>query len=131
MILEDFLRFFNNTRPGIIIELKEHNKNLTSGPINYYKKNKTKIDKLINEYKEMAEKRNEYKKSIFFDYIYKDNKNKKDTNEDDWIENTEENFKKLYKMFDEKGIQSLEENLLKICVKAIKGKKLGEILEEI
>ena len=131
LILEDFLRFFNTTRPGIIIELKEHNKNLTSGPINYYKKNKTKIDKLINEYKEMAEKRNKYKESIFFDYIYKDNKNKKDTNEDDWIENTEENFKKLYKMFDEKGIQSLEENLLKICVKAIKGKKLGEILKEI
>ena len=131
LILEDFLRFFNETRKDIIIELKEYNKNLASGPINYYKKNQTKIDELINEYEEMAKKRNEYKKSIFFDCIYKDNKNKKDTDENNCIENTEENFQKLYKIFDEKGIQSLGENLLKICVKAIKGKKLEEILKEI
>ena len=78
LILEDFLGFFNVTQKDNIIELREHIKNMTSGPINYYNKNKSQIDKLIDEFKEDAKIRYEKNKSSIFGNLYKKNKTKKD-----------------------------------------------------
>ena len=58
-------------------------------------------------------------------------KSKKDTNETDWLQDTEGDFVNLGKIFDDGGIQSLNENLLALCVDTIKGKNEDEIKIEI
>ena len=135
VILEDFLGFFKEDQKDNIQSLKEHIKNMSSGPINYYEKNKQAIDDLINRYEDEAIQRNEKSKSIFFTYIYKLKKNQyiKD-NEQKWLDETEKDFEQLKNIFNDKGINFFSRNnkqLFNLCLKAIKGKNKDDILKEI
>ena len=135
LILEDFLGFFNETQKENIKELLELIKNLSSGPVNFYEKNKERIENLINSFEEGAKKRNSQNKSSFFIYIYRGIKKKyKKDEEQILIEKAEKDFNKLKTIFDDNGVQALNKNdkdLLKSCLESIKGKKEEEILNEI
>ena len=129
IILDDFVRFFGESQKDNINSIKEYIKNLISGPINYYQNNKNNIDKFMEEYEEKAKERYDKNKSSIFSNIYNDIKIKnKNSTEQSWINKTEEEFKKMKKIF--KDNENLDNNTLQICLKTIKGKSKKEILNE-
>ena len=128
IILDDFLRFFGESQKQNIVIIKDYIKNMSSGPINYYEKNKKQIDVLINEYEYDSLKRTEKVKSFIFCNIYNEIKSK--FFEQFWLRETEQDFEKLREIFEDKNFQTLEENTLPICLKIIKGKSKEEILDE-
>ena len=132
MILEDLILFFKKAHEDKIKILEEYIKKLKSGPINFYKKNGEKIEELIKQFEKGAKERKELIKSFLFFNIYKENKNKfKNRDEQIWIVETENDFKKLKNIFNGKKIQTLDKDILKICSDSIKGKKREEISKEI
>ena len=87
---------------------------------------------MIKQFEEGAKERKEKMKSFFFINIYKANKNKlKNANEQILIDEAENNFKRLKNIFNKEGIQTLDKDILKICLDSIKGKKREELSEEI
>ena len=132
IILEDFLGFFKETQKDNINKLEEYKKKLSSGPINFYDKNKENIEKLIKNYEQESRKRNEKNKSCFFSSIYKYNKNNfKNADEQTLIVQTEKDFCLVKEIFEDKGIQSLNKTLQKIFLETLKGKDEEEIKREI
>ena len=131
IILDDLVGFFGKSQKENIKLIKIYIREMSSGPINYYEKNKEQIDKLIIEFEKDSLERSEKIKSFIFCNIYNDKKRKnKDSSEKSWINETEEDFKKLKEIFEDNGIQSLDENILKICLKTLKGKSKEEIVNE-
>ena len=131
IVLEDFLFFFKKKEKENIKLLKEFIESIKSGSLNYYEKNKNKkVEELINNNKDEAKNRNFLKKSEFFTKILEYNKK---NIKDDYIclNETTNNFNELLKLFEENGIQKLEPTILKIFLKAIKGKKEEEISQNI
>ena len=123
--------FFGESQKKNITDIKEHIKNMSSGSINYYEINKKLIDGLINEYEDGSLERSEKRKSFIFGNIYNNKKiNFKNSPEEFWVREAENDFEKLREIFGDRGIQSLDENTLQICLKTIKGKSKEEILDE-
>ena len=131
IILDDFVGFFGESQKKNIDDIKVYIKNMSSGPINYYEKNKKQIDDLINEYENSSLQRSEKRKSFIFCNIYNYKKiNFKNSVEQFWVTEAENDLEKLKKIFEDKDIQSLDKNTLQICLKTIKGKSKEEILDE-
>ena len=123
LILEDFLEFLNISEKENIINIRIHINCMNTGALNYYENNKEKIDKLINDNKQNAIKRNNLKNSSFFINIYKRNKQLyKQNDEKYWLDSTENDFQDLNKIFNDKGLKDLDSNILNICIDTIKGK---------
>ena len=132
LILEDFLEFLNISEKENIINIRIHINCMNTGALNYYENNKEKIDKLINDNKQNAIKRNNLKNSSFFINIYKRNKQLyKQNDEKYWLDSTENDFQDLNKIFNDKGLKDLDSNILNICIDTIKGKSKEIISEEI
>ena len=132
LILEDFIVFFKKTQGSNIKTLEDLITKLKSGPINLINKKEEEIENLIKQFEEGAKERKEKMKSFFFINIYKANKNKlKNANEQILIDETENDFKRLKNIFNKEGIQTLDKDILKICLDSIKGKKREELSEEI
>ena len=131
IILDDFVGFFGESQKKNIDDIKVYIKNMSSGPINYYEKNKKQIDELINEYENSSLQRSEKRKSFIFCNIYNYKKiNFKNSHEQFWVTEAENDLEKLKEIFEDKDIQSLDKNTLQICLKTIKGKSKEEILDE-
>ena len=131
LILEDFLLFFKKKEIENIKELKKITEGIKNGSLNYYEQHYNKeIKEFIKNYKNKAEERNLLKKSEFFTKFLENNKKLYD-NDDKCLEKTKKDFNELSIIFEEKGIQKLNKNALKICLKSIKGKTKEEISSKI
>ena len=135
IILEDFLGFFKETQKENIEKVKEYIKEMSTGPINFYEKNKNNIEKFIDNYEQDARKRNEKNKSSLFCNIYKYTKRKFiKEKEQMWLEEANKAFEKLKIIFNDNGLKSLKnENyfLFTKCLETLKGKNMEQILDEI
>jgi len=126
-ILEDFLKKkdkYNIKLLKIIIEV------IKKGSLNCYEKNYNReIKEFIINYK-FDSIRKILEKSKFFQVIFENKKRMSNDNEI-CLKETEKDFNELSILFEEKGIYKLNQNILKISLKAIKGKKKEEISYEI
>jgi len=130
-ILEDFLLFFKKKEKENIKILKKITEGIKCGSLNYYENNYNKeIKEFIQNYKKDVEERNFLKQSEFFSKILENNK-KSNIDDGKCLEKTKNDFNDLSNIFKEKGIQKLEKNILKICLKTIKGKTKEEIRSAI
>ena len=128
LILEDFMENFQENQKNNIIIIKSYIKNIYSGSLNYYEKNKEIIDNLINKYEQDSRKRYILKRSFIYLQIHKNQKNKNEYNN---IKESETEFQKLKKIFQINDIQSLDKELLQLLITVIKGKNKNEISKEI
>ena len=133
IILEDFFLFFEKKEKKNIILLKNIIEEIKNGNLNYFEENKKKnidVEELINNFKNEVINRNFLRKSNFFSYIFENNK--KMINDDDiCLNETLKNFNELSILFEEQGIQKLNQNILKICLKEIQEKSKEEISQNI
>ena len=129
--------FFKNSQKENIKEIESIISSINDGPLNYYENNENncseKYNKLVKEFKQDAEKRTEMQKSIFFSGLYDKNKEIKNSEENDWIQKTEEQFNKLKNIFTKKGIESIDVEIVATCLNAISTteKTIDEIRQEI
>ena len=132
-LIGDYLKyFFENSEKENIEKIESIISGIYDGPLNYYESNcSEEYSKLKNKYKDIAEKRTKMQKSIFFSALYNANKEKKNLTENEWIENTENQFNNLKRMFSSEGIKSIDNEILIICLNAIKNKNSNEIAKEI
>ena len=131
LIYEDLSEFLYETEKENIKQINEIITSINKGPINCFENNYAeKYSDLINNFGEKAQKRALKKKSLFFGTIYKI-KAQKYKQDSICINQTESEFNKLVTIFSNEGIQSLDQDILQICLKTIKGKKREEINKEI
>ena len=71
------------------------------------------------------------KKSSLFNSIYSRNLQIFKTNDEKCIEETELKFDQLFSIFSEKGVHSLNQEILQICLNTIKGQKKEVIDKEM
>ena len=135
--IEESKKGHNQKNEGKIDEknfdsIKEFIKYMTSSQINYDDNNKENIDELFNKYEKEFMETNEKNKSSIFYNIYSDKKRRFINNlEKILINETVKDFQKLKEIFEDKEFQSLDKDILQICLKTIKGKNKEEILKEI
>ena len=125
IVLEDFLIFFKKKQKENIKSLKTFIDEIKNGSLNYYEKNKNKnenVEKLINDNKNDALNRNFISESDFFMTIFENNK-KLIKDDDICLNETLKNFNELSILFEDNGIQKLNQFNLKMCLKTIKGKE--------
>ena len=113
--------------------IKDFIRNMTSVPFFYGDYNKEQINELVNKNgKEFFLEEKEKNKNSIFCNIYNEKKRILKINlEQILINETEKDFQKLKEIFEDKGLNSLDENILQIYLRTIKGKNKEEILKEI
>ena len=133
IVLEDFLIFFKNKQKENIKSLKIFIDEIKNGSLNYYEKNKNKnenVEKLIKDNKNDAIDRNFISQSDFFMTIFENNK-KLIKDDNICLKETLKNFNELSILFEENGIQKLNQFNLKNCLRTIKGKEKKELSNSI
>ena len=122
IICNDFSNYFDQSHKDEINQLLTIIPELKSGNLNCLEKKYSKEYNNYKKYYEDAQKRLKLSESIIFNVIYQDLKTQK--NDDDkkyddekLIEKTEKQFNEVKNIFDKKGIENLDKNLLKLCVK--------------
>ena len=117
IILRDFIDFWYCSHPEDIEKLNKMIFNLKNSKLNYFDKNcKTDYDN-YKKYLNDAKIRENKKKSIFYNELYKDAQNKFKENDQKRLEETEKNFNELKNIFIEKGIYKIDEKLLLLVLK--------------
>ena len=118
LIYSDFRDFFYEKNKVDLDKLTNITSELKVKSLNYLEKNFSKEYKYYSKFLEDAKRRNNLKKSAFFNEILKHNqKNVFKNNEVKALEETENAFDKLKVIFKDGGITKVDENILEICIK--------------
>ena len=117
LIYSDFRDFFPKKFNKDLDKLSQIILNLKTQNLNYFDNNHTEDYKNYSKYLESSKKRNNLKRSIFFNEILKNNqKNEFKNDEDKALEVTEKNFNKFQVIFSDEGISKIDEKILEICI---------------
>ena len=116
LIYSDFRDFFYQSHEKDLSKLTEICFNLKNESLNYYEKKVVEDYKNFSKYLNEAKKRQNLKRSNFFNEILKYNQNIVFKNrEEKALEETEKTFKNLKIIFEKEGITKIDENILRIC----------------
>ena len=119
--------FYVNKEKANIEEIKNIITELKSGKLNCYKnKYVDKYNNFKQNYFKKAEERSKKRKSILFTTIFQNNQQLYKGKDDKCVEETENTFEQLRDIFN-KGVRTLNEQLLNICLNSIKNKKPTEM----
>ena len=117
IICKDFKEFSSKKNKNDIIKLSDICKELKIQSLNYFEKNFSKEYEYYSKFLEGAKKRNNSKKSKFFNEILKYNqKYLFKNNEEKALEETGKDFDKLSVIFEKGGVTKVDENILSICI---------------
>ena len=131
LINADLVQFLYNKESETIKILNDIMANINNGQLNFYKNIYDTYNDLVLKFKEKAVKRALIKKSSLFNSIYSRNLQIFKTNDEKCIEETELKFDQLFSIFSEKGVHSLNQEILQICLNTIKGQKKEVIDKEM
>ena len=137
-ILKNFeviLNFFSIFYPVLHMnDIKKINNiiyNLKNNDLNYYDNNYKDDYKSYLQYLDEANNRLKMKRSEFFNVIYKMSRGKHKENDKECLKETDKTFGNLKNLFTEKGIYSIDKNLIISCVRPFKEKDLKELDKEL
>ena len=117
LIYSDFRDFFYQKHEQDLKKLTEICFHLKNESLNYYEKNVVEDYKNYSKYLDEAKKRQNLKRSTFFNEILKYNQKIVFKNsEDKALEETEKTFKNLKKIFEREGISKINEKIVSICI---------------
>ena len=117
LIYSDFRDFFYQSHEQDLKKLTEICFNLKNESLNYYEKKVVEDYKNYSKYLDEAKKRQNLKKSTFFNEILKYNQKIVFKNsEEKALEETEKTFNNLKKIFEKEGISNINEKIMSICI---------------
>ena len=131
LVYNDLREFLFDSKKDDINILKDIIYKINNGYLNCYEKNyKEQCKDLMNTYKEKTQLRTLMKKSSFFTTIYAIKKVYV-KNDFDCINQTELKFNELSNIFSKQALHSLNQDILNICARSVKGKKENDISKEV
>ena len=125
IIYNDFDKFFNNLHRDKLNQLLIIIQGLKSGLINTLDKEYLNDYNNYLQYYENALKRQQLSQSIFFHTVYKEMKTNIKEDDVKCLEEAEKMFDKFKAIFEEKGLNKIDEQLLQLCLKPFKDNENG------